>query len=93
MFKRYLVFGGENCYPNGGFGDLMNSFDDKQEAMNKVENNLRNGEVDDNNWKWFDWGQVVDKDNGDVWHYMVHKLENKKELEYKWTNGANKLWH
>ena len=35
MLKKYLVFGGECCYPNGGFGDFMTSFDSKQEAISR----------------------------------------------------------
>jgi len=89
MLKRYLVFGGEHCYPNGGFGDLITSFDNKEEAMNEVENNLRNEELDDDNdWKWFSWGQVVDKNTGDVWHYQKYKSENKNI----WTDGVDKIW-
>ena len=93
MLKRYLVFGGDYHYPNGGFGDLINFFDDKQEAMNEVESNLRNEELDDDNdWKYFDWGQVVDKDTGEVWHYEEHYLKDEKEWEGKWTEGAEKMW-
>ena len=31
--KRYLVFGYDIYYPNGGMGDLKDSFDSAQEAQ------------------------------------------------------------
>ena len=93
MLKRYLVFGGKHYYPNGGFGDLITFFEDKEEAKNEVASQLRNEKLpEDNDWVWFDWGQVVDIETGNVWHYTGHKLEGKDEWEYKWTDGADKSW-
>lgn len=48
MIKRYLVFGGYNYYPSGGWDDFIDSFDDVSEAQACVlKSNV-------------EWWQVVD---------------------------------
>jgi hypothetical protein len=31
--KRYWLFGGQDCYPEGGMGDFRGSFDSLEEAV------------------------------------------------------------
>lgn len=47
--KKYLLFGGDNYYPSGGWNDFVDSFDTILEAMAKM---------DIAKWEW-DWAQIV----------------------------------
>ncbi len=47
--KRYLLFGGDVYYPNGGWGDYIGSYSSIVEALEK-EANLGH-----------DWWHIVDK--------------------------------
>lgn len=35
--KRYILFGFYNYYPSGGMNDAIESFDEKEEILNDVE--------------------------------------------------------
>lgn len=55
--KRFLVFACETCYPTGGPGDFMRSFDTEDEAedfVSRLECGMVEGER-----RW-DWAEVMD---------------------------------
>jgi len=52
--KRFLVFTGDEHYPNGGWDDFVGSFDTLAEAMDRLI------------LKRADWGQIVDSQTGDI---------------------------
>lgn len=47
--KRFLLFGGDNYYPGGGWGDFIDHFDNASDAFAKGDTRT--------DWQWF---QVVD---------------------------------
>jgi hypothetical protein len=52
--KRYLLFAGEEYYPNGGMNDFVNDFDKESDAV-ALGNRLLKEKPD-----WFSWIQVYD---------------------------------
>lgn len=59
MTKRYLVFAGENFYPDGGWDDIRGSFDTQEEAERFAHG------ITGRPGGW-DWGQVVDLMTGAI---------------------------
>lgn len=57
--KRYIVFAGDCYYPLGGWKDLLDSFDDKGEAIASADADLNPG---------YTWAQVVDLHTGKIIH-------------------------
>lgn len=56
MLKRYLVFGGSDYYPAGGWGDFQNSYDTLEEAQ-----------WPKNHWgDKYDWCHVYDTQTGET---------------------------
>ena len=43
--KRFLVFGGEDYYPHGGWGDFIDSFDTIEEAKSCAQQRFGLGEL------------------------------------------------
>lgn len=57
QLKRYLVFGGNEYYPAGGWDDLKNSFDTDGEAESYCHAAYVNGNIT--------WWMVIDLTTGD----------------------------
>ena len=55
--KRFLVFAGDNYYPNGGWHDFSESFDDMNTAV-EFARNVRTGN--------YDWSHVLDSERQKV---------------------------
>lgn len=51
---RFLLFGGDNYYPQGGWGDFKGSFTSGEAAIREAAN-----------WGW-DWWHVIDLMDGAV---------------------------
>lgn len=45
MIKRFMVFGGLQYYPRGGWDDFLDSFDNVEEAKAFAENACKVGEI------------------------------------------------
>ena len=56
--KRFLLFAGGSYYPNGGWLDFVGSYDTFPEAEKAVPDR--------------DWAQVVDTQEGLLWHGDIH---------------------
>jgi hypothetical protein len=56
--KRYALFAGESKYSKGGWGDYIDSFDTKEEAVKHYASVLSE--------QWYDWFQVVDLTTGTI---------------------------
>lgn len=54
--KRYLVFGGTNYYPEGGWDDFFGSADSMLEAVTMVAKEMIGDE----------WWQIVDTTTGEI---------------------------
>lgn len=54
--KRYLLFGGNNYYPLGGWGDFKESFDSIEEAKTVAEERIYS---DCEYWD-LEWFHIVD---------------------------------
>lgn len=52
--KRFLVFHGDNYYPNRGMGDFLNSFEDETTAISIAESLL--------NDTYHKWSVVYDQE-------------------------------
>jgi len=52
--QRYLLFGGDQYYPLGGWQDFKGAFDTKDQALKEAAN-----------WSW-DWYQIVDGEKGEI---------------------------
>lgn len=52
--KRYLLFGGDNYYPAGGWKDIKGQFDHKVDALKAASKGC------------FDWWHVVDSTIGQI---------------------------
>lgn len=48
MLKRFLIFIGDNYYPNGGSNDFKNSFDTIQEAKDSTSTGH------------YEWAHIID---------------------------------
>lgn len=51
--KRFLVFGYDTYYPNGGMNDCINSFDTIEDAKKEIFSNLK-----------FDYYEIFDRIEG-----------------------------
>lgn len=82
--KRYILFAGDEFYPNGGMGDFVEDFDNKSNALDLIER-LKKDFGD-----WFDWFHVYDTEkmkmvfdestpcwNVSIEVYKEEKMENK----------------
>lgn len=49
--KRYLLFSGDYCYPDGGWNDYNSSYDEREVAIKARDNIKKNGML---------WAHVVD---------------------------------
>jgi hypothetical protein len=58
--KKFLLFGGYTYYPNGGWGDFINSFDTLEEAKEVIIKPAESFETKE------DWYHVVDSNNGQI---------------------------
>jgi hypothetical protein len=52
--QRFLLFGGDQYYPLGGWQDYKGDFDTKEQALKEAAN-----------WSW-DWYQIVDSKKGEI---------------------------
>lgn len=52
-YKKYILFGFDRYHPNGGLGDIVNSFDTRDEAYDEIHAN------DHFNYDYF---YVIDRD-------------------------------
>jgi hypothetical protein len=57
--KRYALFAGMQYEPRGGWGDYIDSFDTKEEAVGHYASVL-------SDQGWCDWFQVVDLTTGTI---------------------------
>jgi hypothetical protein len=57
--KRFVVMGGDIYYAAGGFEDYLNSFDTKDEAMQWMEEWIKD--------RGYSWAHVGDIETGDYW--------------------------
>jgi hypothetical protein len=55
--RRFLLFGGSNYYPSGGWDDFMESFDSVEDAAKVAKSR---GRSHSNALEWIDWAHVVD---------------------------------
>ena len=60
-FERYLVFAWYLYYPQGGWNDSVGSAPTQTAAQMMGERSIVNGVLD------YDYAQIVDTENGDVW--------------------------
>lgn len=58
--KRYLVFLFDSYYPDGGWGDFADSFDDLNESISFARDRRKPSSGD----YQYDYYQVVDRDTG-----------------------------
>lgn len=61
--KQFLLFGGDNYYPSGGWGDFKGSFDTVSEAVES-----RGGG---------DWWHIVDNSGYVVYDHVMYKMDVK----------------
>ena len=63
--RRYLLFIGDVYYPRRGLGNLIGTFDAKQEALNFLEDFVK----ESHHGKWdYIWSQIWDSNTmGMVW--------------------------
>jgi len=61
IMKRYLVFGGSQYYPDGGWDDFKESFNNKEAAI--LHARECEGEWD------YSWSQVIDTETGKELEY------------------------
>jgi hypothetical protein len=64
--KRYLVFGGDNYYPCGGWDDLLGEFDNLEDAKLTITH----GKINACKHKGIeplsrDWNHIVDLETGE----------------------------
>jgi hypothetical protein len=57
--KRYMVFAGQDYYPNGGGDDFKGSFEYLVDATDEA---LRLTDSDGRGWSADDWAHVFDKE-------------------------------
>lgn len=68
--KRFLVFSGDNYYPQGGFDDFRSDHDTIEEAKQAAES--ANG----------DWAQVADTQTGEYSTYTYdYRIKEKRWRE------------
>lgn len=51
---RYLLFGGDNYYPQGGWNDFKGGFESERDALREAAG-----------WGW-DWWHILDTSTGEV---------------------------
>ena len=56
MIRRYLLFAGDRYYPAGGWNDFVDSFDTKEEALERAWEALSG---------MFDWYHIIDHETGE----------------------------
>lgn len=83
--KKFVVFAGDMYEPIGGWRDIQNSFESRDEADRAAREIIDSG-----NWKpdessrcaehgmpimrirrWFDWSQIVDLETGELTEYWM----------------------
>jgi len=60
--KRYLLFAGFDRYPEGGWGDFIDSFDSCEEAM--AEGIAQDDDLGDK-YRRYEWYHVIDSETGE----------------------------
>ena len=75
--KRYLLFGGEDYYPGGGWRDFLGDFDSEADAEYEARRRRT--------LKWtegrIEWAQVVDVETGEVDDLVLGMPEVRPEPE------------
>lgn len=74
--KRYLVFAGDDYYPNGGWGDFCCSYETEEDAINHLRIFIDSSNI----WQVGQdvWGEVVDLEKEKV----IAKINCYGKLEY-----------
>lgn len=65
--KRFIVFGGECYYPQGGYSDYIDSFESKSEALKFIKSKV------DTKCEWY---QIFDDDEKKIL-YMIWNGEEE----------------
>lgn len=80
--KRYLIFGAEEYAAQGGWRDLVDSFDMLPLAIQRARRSLYVGKRGRN-----DWADVVDTQTGDIVHELLRKDDRilVKGFDGKWV--------
>lgn len=93
--KRFMLFAGENCYPNGGMEDFVDSFDTlegakqhlaKQYVCDVMPAPQYEGKIT------FEWAEIYDIENGHHWRVKLGKRNSENvwtnsQREYSWVEG------
>lgn len=85
-----MLFAGENCYPNGGMGDFVDSFDTlegaKQHLAKQYVCDVYDPKYEDK--KLFTWAHVYDIENRHYWRVDLGKHNtNNLPRDYSWVEG------
>jgi hypothetical protein len=66
--KRYLMFAGQNYYPEGGWFDCRGKFDTLEEAVEAAKETIPG---DKQRWEWW---HVVDAEEGEAVDWSTRSL-------------------
>ena len=67
ILKKYILFGYDQYYPNGGLTDIIDSYDSLAEATSIAKNES------------CDWWYIIDRD---TWKVMLEKTEQSNGENY-----------